>query len=90
MPLQTSGAISLNDIHVEAGGTSGTTCKINDSDIRSLSPASGYILFQRGLVLLLISGISTAHLRRLYMWEQQLLALLNIPTGTQALKHLRM
>ena len=44
MPLQTSGAISLNDIHVEAGGTSGTTCSINDSDIRSLSPASGYTI----------------------------------------------
>ena len=36
MALQTSGMISLNDIHVEAGGTSGTACTINDSDIRSL------------------------------------------------------
>ena len=44
MPLQTSGAISLNQIHVEAGGTSGTTCSINDSDIRSLSAASGYTI----------------------------------------------
>ena len=44
MPLQTSGAISLNDIHVEAGGTSGTNCSINDSDIRALSPASGYTI----------------------------------------------
>jgi hypothetical protein len=42
MPLQTSGAISLNDIHVEAGGSSGTTATINDSDIRGLiSKASG-------------------------------------------------
>jgi len=42
MPLQTSGAISLNDIHVEAGGTSGTQASINDSDIRGLiSRASG-------------------------------------------------
>jgi len=42
MPLQTSGAISLNDIHVEAGGTSGTTATINDSDIRALiSKGSG-------------------------------------------------
>lgn len=42
MPLQTSGAISLNDIHVEAGGTSGTTATINDSDIRALiSKSSG-------------------------------------------------
>ena len=44
MALQTSGAISLNDIHVEAGGTSQTTCTINDSDIRSLSPASGFTI----------------------------------------------
>ena len=42
MPLQSSGAISLNQIHVEAGGTSGTTASINDSDIRALiSKASG-------------------------------------------------
>ena len=36
MALQNSGAISLDDIHVEAGGTSGTTASINDSDIRSM------------------------------------------------------
>lgn len=36
MALQTSGAISLNDIHVEAGGTTGTLASINDSDIRGL------------------------------------------------------
>lgn len=36
MPLQTSGAISLNDIHVEAGGSSGTQCTINDADILNL------------------------------------------------------
>jgi len=42
MALQTSGAISLNDIHVEAGGSSGTNCTINDSDIRGLiSKGSG-------------------------------------------------
>ena len=42
MALQTSGAISLNDIHVEAGGTSGTSVGINDSDVRDLtSVASG-------------------------------------------------
>ncbi len=42
MALHTSGAISLNDIHVEAGGTSGTTAAINDSDIRGLiGKASG-------------------------------------------------
>ena len=42
MALQTSGAISLNQIHVEAGGSSGTACTINDSDIRGLiSKGSG-------------------------------------------------
>jgi len=42
MALQTSGAISLNDIHAEAGGSSGTTASINDSDIRALiSKGSG-------------------------------------------------
>ena len=42
MGLQTSGAISLNEIHVEAGGSSGTQASINDSDIRALiSKASG-------------------------------------------------
>jgi len=44
--LQTSGAISLNEIHIEAGGTSGTTVSLNDSDIRSLGGvASGAIDF---------------------------------------------
>ena len=36
MALQNSGAISLNDIHVEAGGSSGTSASINDADIRDL------------------------------------------------------
>jgi len=36
MALQTSGAISLNQIHVEAGGASGTSASLNDSDIRAL------------------------------------------------------
>ena len=36
MVLQSSGAISLNDMHVEAGGASGTQCTINDADIRGL------------------------------------------------------
>lgn len=36
MALQTSGQISLNDIHVEAGGTTGTLASINDVDIRAL------------------------------------------------------
>ena len=40
MPLQSSGQISLDDLHVEAGGTSGTECSMNDSDIRGLVGAS--------------------------------------------------
>lgn len=44
MALQTSGAISLNQIHVEAGGTSGTTVSLNDSDVRGLTAASGYTI----------------------------------------------
>lgn len=42
MALQTSGAITLNQIHVEAGGNSGTTASLNDADIRGLiGKASG-------------------------------------------------
>lgn len=36
MALQTTGAISLNDIHLEVGGTSGTQVSINDQDVRDL------------------------------------------------------
>ena len=36
MTLPSSGALSLNDIHIEAGGSSGTTASINDADIRAL------------------------------------------------------
>ena len=40
MALQSSGQISLNDIHVEAGGSSGSQAAINDSDIRDLAGKS--------------------------------------------------
>ena len=36
MPLPSSGAISLNQIHVEAGGSSGSLASLNDSDIRDM------------------------------------------------------
>ncbi len=36
MTTPTSGAISLNQIHVEAGGTSGTSVSLNDADVRRL------------------------------------------------------
>tara|TARA_B100001057_G_scaffold146582_1_gene146549 strand:+ start:7 stop:663 length:657 start_codon:yes stop_codon:yes gene_type:complete len=41
MALPTSGALSLNQIHVEAGGSSGATSSLNDTDIRGLTAASG-------------------------------------------------
>lgn len=36
MALPTSGQIDLNAMHVEAGGSSGSACTINDTDIRGL------------------------------------------------------
>lgn len=41
MTLQSSGAISIDNIHQEAGGSTLTQCSINDSDIRGLNEASG-------------------------------------------------
>ena len=42
MALPSSGALSLNQMHVEAGGTTGTQASINDADIRNLiSKSSG-------------------------------------------------
>lgn len=40
MTLQSSGAISLNQIHIEAGGSSGTQVSINDADVRRLKGGS--------------------------------------------------
>ena len=36
MPLPSSGQITLNQIHVEAGGSSGSQAALNDADIRSM------------------------------------------------------
>ena len=42
MALPSSGAISLNQMHVEAGGSSGSQVSLNDSDIRDMiSKSSG-------------------------------------------------
>lgn len=47
MALQTSGAISLNQIHVEVGGTSGTQASLNDPDIRVIAGVpSGAVDFE--------------------------------------------
>ena len=35
--LALSGTISLNDLHTEVGGTSGTECSLNDTDIKQLA-----------------------------------------------------
>ena len=40
MALPSSGAISLNQMHTEVGGSSGTTASMNDSDIRGLANKS--------------------------------------------------
>lgn len=36
MTLPATGTITMNDIHIEVGGTSGTQCSLNDTDIRAL------------------------------------------------------
>jgi hypothetical protein len=36
MSISASGAVSLNTIHTEAGGSSGSTCSLGDSDIRAI------------------------------------------------------
>lgn len=41
MSLATSGLITLDQIHQEAGGTTNTSCSINDQDIRNLYEAPG-------------------------------------------------
>lgn len=40
MATPSSGAISLNEMHVEAGGSSGSECSINDADIRLIADKS--------------------------------------------------
>ena len=40
MALPSSGAISLNEIHVEAGGSSGSQVSINDTDVRDIKEIS--------------------------------------------------
>ena len=40
MTTPASGAISLNQLHTEAGGTSGTQVSINDADVRRLKDGS--------------------------------------------------
>lgn len=41
MTLPETGPISLNDVHLEVGGATGTQVSLNDTDVRGLTPASG-------------------------------------------------
>lgn len=81
MALQTSGAISINDIHVEAGGSSGSSVTINDTDVRALiSKASGaasnfgeWYGASAGFVFTISSNVANANLRTLAVaagWNQ--------------------
>lgn len=45
MATPSSGTITLNEVHVEAGGSSGSQCSFNDSDIRSICNSSVGIQF---------------------------------------------
>lgn len=40
MPFVENETVSLNDLHIAAGGTSGTTCSLNDTDIKGIRPGS--------------------------------------------------
>lgn len=94
MALQTSGAISLNQIHVEAGGSSGTQASLNDSDIRALigksSGAQNSFSEYYGasadqpITLTISSSTKEYDLRSAAIsagWDQQGLVTLNINSG---------
>ena len=70
MALQTSGAISLNDIHVEANGSSGSTVSLNDSDIRAVggvaSGAIDFADFYGATVVTVTQGIQYQTMATLY------------------------
>ena len=40
MPFVENETVSLNDLHIAAGGTSETTCSLNDTDIKGIRPGS--------------------------------------------------
>ena len=58
MVLTTSGAISLDDIHVEVGGTTGTQVSFNDADIREAAHHQNCDANDHQCVLLLFLVIS--------------------------------
>ena len=77
MALQTSGAISLNDIHVEANGSSGSTVSLNDSDIRSVggvaSGAIDFADFYGATVVTVTQGIKYQAMATLYGYSDSVL-----------------
>jgi len=93
MALQTSGAISLNEIHIEAGGSSGTTASLNDTDIRALiSKSSGaqssfseFYGASASYELTLSSNQSNANLRTLAVndgWDESTYIEIIVPSGS--------
>jgi hypothetical protein len=84
MALQSSGAISLDNIHVEAGGTTGTLASINDSDIRDLigKTAGASMAFNEwygasaGTVVTVTQGIKSTSQLTYYGYED------GTPTGS--------
>ena len=96
MALQSSGQISLNDIHVEAGGSSGTQASINDTDIRSLISASSQqsnlsfnqfygaaaaVPLTLSRTATVASGITPGGLRQSYMSISDTVSIPAIPSG---------
>ena len=77
MALQTSGAISLNDIHVEANGSSGSTVSLNDSDIRAVggvaSGAIDFADFYGATVVTVTQGIKYQAMATLYGYSDSVL-----------------
>ena len=85
MALQTSGAISLNDIHLELGATSGTTVSLNDTDVRGLvNIASGAIDLadfygaSAGQDIVVTQGSATTVYYSVYGWNS------SGPTGSRS------
>ena len=85
MALQTSGAISLNDIHIELGATSGTTVSLNDTDVRGLvNIASGAIDLadfygaSAGQDIVVTQGSATTAYYSVYGWNS------SGPTGSRS------
>lgn len=85
MALQTSGAISLNDIHLELGATSGTTVSLNDTDVRGLvNIASGTIDLadfygaSAGQDIVVTQGSATTAYYSVYGWNS------SGPTGSRS------